>query len=82
MPNPYLSNYALIGNQDPIQPALVMPSQQFNPNAQSTPQANMDSSTANQALASMLRAFSPTGANTGATQAPAPVFDATTRTVR
>lgn len=80
MPNPYLSNYALIGNQDPIQPALVMPSQQFNPNAQSAPQANMDSSTANQALASMLRAFSPTG--TGATQAPAPVFDATTRVVR
>lgn len=77
MPNPYLSNYAVIGAQGDLPPAFFAPTQQFTPAAAQNSNSGQSGSGNGEILASFLRS-SPLLKQT---QSPAPVFDATPRTV-
>lgn len=77
MPNPYLSNYAVIGAQGDLPPAFFAPTQQFTPTAVQNSNSGQSGSGNGEILASLLRS-SPLLKQT---QSPAPVFDATPRTV-
>lgn len=80
MPNPYLSNYAVIGAQGDLPPAFFAPTQQFTPTAAQNSN-NSNSGQSGSGNGEILASFLRSSPLLKQTQSPAPVFDATPRTV-